>query len=76
MLKPLPRQTGDLLKRAGFLEEVGRPGDDVESLFYLQLRQGLLIQFDDRAVLDAHQQQSGRAHLDKGRARQIRSSSP
>src|SRR5215216_3725748 len=63
MHEPVTRQARDLLKSAGFFEQMRRPGHDEELLFTAQLVIGGTIEANDGMVLAANDQQSRGAHL-------------
>ena len=60
--EPVAGQAGDLLQGAGFPEEVGRPGDDLEAGLTGELGHRLPVELDDERVASADDQQRGLAH--------------
>src|SRR5712692_2263276 len=63
LLKPLPRQTGDLLERALLLKKVRSAGNDFQALFDVgvlegfKMLEGLAVHLDDGNILSAYDQQ-------------------
>src|SRR5260370_38723374 len=62
LLKPLARQTGDLLECARLLEKVRGARNDLESLFHFEVLEGIAVHLDDGNVFAAHYQQSRSLH--------------
>ena len=53
---------GDLLERARLLEQVRRPGDDLEARRAGHLREGVPVEPEDDVVVAAHEEQRRRGH--------------
>ena len=66
LFEPFARQVRDLFERPGFFEKMRGAGDDLESLFATELRQRLLIEFDNDVVVAADQEQRGGFDMRKG----------
>src|SRR5262245_25671511 len=60
--EPLRRQTRHLFERARFFKEVRRARNDLHLFFAAKAREGLPIQFNDRLVVGADDQQRRRFH--------------
>src|SRR5215510_9460248 len=67
LLKPCPRQTGDLLERARFLEKMCRSGNNFQPLFNVEVLEGFAVHLDNRLVLAADNQQRRSLHAMKDR---------
>jgi len=70
--EPIERQRRNLAKRSRLLEEMSGARHNRYSFRTLHLRKSLLVQFDHRLILAAHNQQGGRRNAAQGRSRQIR----
>jgi hypothetical protein len=74
--KKFASQSGDLLKRAGLLEEVRSAGDDLEPNWCFHVSHSLFVQLDDDCVATADQEQCRSSNVGQFFRCQIRAPAP
>lgn len=74
--EPFPGEIGDRLESAGFLEEVGGPGDDLEAGRRAELGLGAAVELEHDFVASADDQQRGGPHQSEAVPGQVRPPAP
>ena len=62
LLEPLPGQSGDLVERSRFLEEMGRPDHRGLPVAAPEVRGGFLVEFEHLVVGGSHDEQGRTTH--------------